>query len=478
MARKDFYSFFGIRNVISIDLGGRIVGCIAFFCMDEVLAVCQLTERMRLEALKFELGSVKYSENFIGRLASFIEKGMKGSTMELVEHIAQVDTVDPHLAVEMQIDLESADIIFSASRNGRFKNPAEFINISVNYINSSPVFEGIATQELLDALALGVGFCIRSSSVKLLINGQCTDFVVSLSGIQCVIFHNQAQMSIYNDIHQHGDISSVLPHSENRLIISDCVFHIAIVPNNVNLIDEKLQAESRSHCISASLGIWYSLKIEFTEVYVGDYSMHSYLSEFNQRSKHKISLLIHDDLQVVKCKIQGGLIFLETISLAKLVLCCKVYFWLLVDLPPRATSNLAKDPVTPISAGGDYIVTSRDTVREAATVSLGAHVQSEESQLNSIKCLDIELSCFSLTLVVADKSGAHQGLTFEVEASLQKINLGMKFLFEVKRLSISSVSGIYKNADEQLRERHQHLVFDPASLLIFCSLKFKSIPHL
>uniref|UniRef100_K3Z322 Vacuolar protein sorting-associated protein 13 VPS13 adaptor binding domain-containing protein n=1 Tax=Setaria italica TaxID=4555 RepID=K3Z322_SETIT len=452
-SRKYFYSFFGVSDIISVKLGARIAGCIGFFCMDELLIVCQLIGSMHLEVLKSDLGNIKYSEDFIGRLASFYKNDIQGSIMELVEHIAQEDKVDPHveLSVEMQLDLESAYIIFSASRDVLFTNPAEFINSFINYISSSPVFGGIATQELLDVLAPGVGICIRSSSMKLLLNGQCTDFLVSLSGIQGVVLENPGEMGIFNDIHQHGDISNGSLHSENQFIISECVFNISVGPMNANLIDEKLQDESRSCCISY-LGIWYSIKIEFTEVYVGDYSIHSYLSELSQRNKHKISLLIHDDLQVVKCKIQGGLIFLETVSLAKLVLCCKVYFWLLVNLPLRATSNLVKDSVTPISAGGNYIVTTRDSEREAAAVPLGTNVQSEGSQLNAIKCLDIELCCLSLTLVVADKSGTHQGLTFEVDASLQQINLGMEFLFEVKRLSISTISSICKNANEQLRD--------------------------
>ncbi|CAL5092653.1 unnamed protein product [Urochloa decumbens] len=450
-SRKYFYSSFGVRDIISTNLGARIVGCIASFCMNEVLIVCQLIESMHLEALKSDLCNVKYSEDFIGRLASFYKNDVNGSIMELVGHIAQEDKVHPHLelSVEMQLDLESAYIILSASRDARFTNPAVISNSFINYIRSSPVFDGIATQELLDVLALGVGICIRSSSMKLLLDGQCTDFLISLSGIQFVVLENQGQMGIYNDIHQYGDISSGSLHSKNQLILSDCVFNISVGPMNANLINEKLQDESRSCCISP-LGIWYSIKLEFTEVYVGDYSTHSYLSELSQRSKHKISLLIHDDLQVVKCKIQGGLIFLETISLAKLVLCCKVYFWLLVNLPLWATPNLVKDSVTPISAGGNYIVTNRDSEREAAAVPLGANVQSVESQLNAIKCLDIELSSFSLTLVIANKSGTHQGFTFEVDASLQQVNLGMKFLFQVKHLSISTISSIHKNANEQL----------------------------
>ncbi|CAN6343588.1 unnamed protein product [Urochloa humidicola] len=451
-SRKYFYSFFGVRDIISTNLGARISGCIAFFCMDELLIVCQLIESMHLEVLKSDMGSIKYSEEFIGRLASFYKNDIKGSIMELVEHIVQEDKMDTHveLSVEMQLDLESAYVIFSASRDVLFTDPAIFINSFVNYISSSPVFEGIAMQELLDVLALGVGICIRSSAMKLLLNGLCTDFLISLSGIQCLVLENQGQMGIYTDIHQNRDISSCSLHSKNQLIVSDCIFNISVGPMNANLIDEKLQDESRSCCIS-SLGIWYSIRIEFTEIYVGDYSIHSYLSELSQRSKHKIFLLIHDDLQVVKCKIEGGLIFLETISLAKLVLCCKVYFWLLVNLPLRATSNLVKDSVTPISAGGNYIVTNRDSEWEAEAVPLGANIQHEESQLNAIKCLDIELSSFSLILVVVNKSGTHQGLTFEVDASLQQINLGMKFLFQVNRLSISTISSIRKNASEQIR---------------------------
>jgi hypothetical protein len=270
-----------------------------------VINTLQLIESMHLEALKSDPGNFKYSRDFIGRLASFYKKDIKGSTRELVEDIAQEGTVDPHveLGVEMQLDLESADIIFSASRGGLLINPSVFINSFVNYICSSPVFEGISTQELLDVLALGVGFCIKSSSVKVLLNGECTDFLVSLSGIQCVIFENQPQMSTYNDILQHRYISSGLLHSKNQLIISECIFRIS-VGSNINLVDKKLQHESRSHHISASLGNRYSIKIEFTEVFVGDYRIHSYLSELRQHSKHKISLLIHDDLQVVKSKIQ------------------------------------------------------------------------------------------------------------------------------------------------------------------------------
>jgi len=250
-SRKYFYSFFGVRDVISTNLGARIAGCIGFVCMDELLIVCQLIESMHLEILKSDLGNIKYSEDFIGRLASFYKKDINGSIMELVEHIAQEDKVDPHveLSVEMQLDLESAYIMFSASCDVLFTNPALFINSFVNYISSSSVFEGIATQELLDVLALGVGFCIRSSSVKLLLNGQCTDFLFRLSGIQCVVLENQGQMGICNDINQHRDIPSGSLHSENQLIVSDCVFTISVGPMNVNLIDEKLQDESRGCCI-------------------------------------------------------------------------------------------------------------------------------------------------------------------------------------------------------------------------------------
>ncbi|KAL6622548.1 hypothetical protein ACP70R_032427 [Stipagrostis hirtigluma subsp. patula] len=451
--RNFLHSFFAERNIISTDLGGRVVGCIAFCYMDELFTVCQLIGSMRLEALKSDLVNVEYSQDFVARLASFYRRSVEGSTMDLaVDHIAQEEAVNPHveLNAEMQLDLESADIIFSPSRDGLLPNSA-VNDIVLNNINTSPVFEGVAMQELLDVLALGVGFCIRSSSVKLLLDRECTELLVSLSGIECVVFENQAQISIYNDISQHGTISSGSLHCKNHLIISDCIFHFSVGRNKDNLADEKLQDESRTCCTSASLGTFYSIQIEFSEVYIGDYNIHKYLSE-TQRNKQKISLLVHDGLQVVKCKIQGGLIFLETISLAKVVFCSKVYFWLLVDLPLRALSNLAKDSVTPTSAGSDYIVTNKYAEGEVATVSLGGHLQSEESLTNGVKCLNLELSGLSLTLVVADGSGTFEGLTFEVDASLQQMNLGMQFLFEVKRLSISIISSIRKNAYEQLRD--------------------------
>ncbi|XP_044379606.1 uncharacterized protein [Triticum aestivum] len=440
--RKYVHSFFADRNILSMNLGGGIVGCIALFYMDELFTVCQLIESMHLVALNSDLVNVKYSQDFIGRLASFCNKTVVGSTRDLgIDRIAQEESIDSH--TELIVEVEPTYIIFSTSRGGLFPNPAVFVNNTINYISSSPIFEGITTQELHDMLALGVGFCIRSSSLKLLLGGQCTDILVSLSGIQSVVFENQVE---------YTTMLSSLPYNKNQFIITECTFHLRAGPTKDSLTLVKMEDESRSGRVSDSLGICYSIEIEFTEVYIGDYRVHNYLTEVNQPSRQKISLLIDDNLQIFKCKIQGGLIFLETIFLAKLVFCCKIYFWLLMDLPVWATSNLAKDSVTSVSAKSDPNVINGYTQGEVSPVSLGVHSQSEESHLNAIKCLDIDLSRISITLAVADEPGTYQGLTLEVDASFQLLNFGMKILFEVKCLSVSTISSMPKSAHEQLRD--------------------------
>ncbi|VAI13448.1 unnamed protein product [Triticum turgidum subsp. durum] len=440
--RKYVHSFFADRNILSMNLGGGIVGCIALFYMDELFTVCQLIESMHLVALNSDLVNVKYSQDFIGRLASFCNKTVVGSTRDLgIDRIAQEESIDSH--TELIVEVEPTYIIFSTSRGGLFPNPAVFVNNTINYISSSPIFEGITTQELHDMLALGVGFCIRSSSLKLLLGGQCTDILVSLSGIQSVVFENQVE---------YTTMLSSLPYNKNQFIITECTFHLRAGPTKDSLTLVKMEDESRSGRVSDSLGICYSIEIEFTEVYIGDYRVHNYLTEVNQPSRQKISLLIDDNLQIFKCKIQGGLIFLETIFLAKLVFCCKIYFWLLMDLPVWATSNLAKDSVTSVSAKSDPNVINGYTQGGVSPVSLGVHSQSEESHLNAIKCLDIDLSRISITLAVADEPGTYQGLTLEVDASFQLLNFGMKILFEVKCLSVSTISSMPKSAHEQLRD--------------------------
>jgi hypothetical protein len=77
-----------------------------------------------------------------------------------------------------------------------------------------------------------------------------------------------------------------------------------------------------------------------------------------------------------------------------------------MNLPLWAVSNLVKDSVsvTSISAGSDYTVTNRYEEREA-TLYFGTQLQNEDSQLNVVKCLDVELSQMSLTLVFTDESG-------------------------------------------------------------------------
>lgn len=76
-----------------------------------------------------------------------------------------------------------------------------------------------------------------------------------------------------------------------------------------------------------------------------------------------------------------------------------------MDLPVWAASNLAKDSVTSVSPKNDPNVINSYTQGEVSPVSLGVHSQSEESHLNAIKCLDIDLSRISITLAVADESG-------------------------------------------------------------------------
>lgn len=254
----------------------------------------QLIESMHLVALNSDLVNVKYSQDFIGRLASFCNKNVVGSTRDLgIDRIAQEESIDSH--TELIVEVEPTYIIFSTSRGGLFPNPAVFVNNTINYISSSPIFEGITTQELHDMLALGVGFCIRSSSLKLLLGGQCTDILVSLSGIQSVVFENQVE---------YTTMLSSLPYNKNQFIITECTFHLRAGPTKGSLTIEKMEDESSSGRVSDSLGICYSIEIEFTEIYIGDYRVHNYLTEVNQPSRQKISLLIDDNLQIFKCKIQ------------------------------------------------------------------------------------------------------------------------------------------------------------------------------
>uniref|UniRef100_A0A0E0FDV7 Vacuolar protein sorting-associated protein 13 VPS13 adaptor binding domain-containing protein n=1 Tax=Oryza meridionalis TaxID=40149 RepID=A0A0E0FDV7_9ORYZ len=401
----------------------------------------QVIKGMQMLALNSELGDIK--------LASFCNRHMDGSTMgTAVEYIIHEETVDCYteLVAEMKLDLEPTHIIVSASRDGLIFNPAMFSNSDINYISSSTVFEGVAALESLDILALGIWFSSRSSSLKLLLDGECTDLLVNLSGIQSVVFENQPQMSICDDILQYSTVLSSSPYDKSQFILSDCVFHLCAGPNKDSLMNDKMQVESISGCSTDSSGIYYFIELEFTEVYIGDYNMHNFLIEVNKPSKQKIALLIHDDLQIVKCKIKGGLIFLETLSLAKFVVCCKIYFRLLMNLSSWAASNSVKDSVTSVSAGNETTVTNR------LHVSSGVHSQSEESQLGSVKCLDVDLSQFSLTLAIADESGRYQGLTLEVDAILQQLNLGMKILFEVKRISISSISIMPNTGHVKLRD--------------------------
>ncbi|KAM0863381.1 hypothetical protein ACQ4PT_044630 [Festuca glaucescens] len=443
--RKYVNSFFVTRNVLSMNLGGGIAGCIALFYMDELFTVCQLVESMQSVALSSDLVNVKYSEDFIGRLASFCNKNTMGSTRDLgVDLISQEASFDSHieLMVEVELELESTCIIFSASRGGLFPNPAAFVNNTMNYISSLPIFEGISTQELLEMLALGVRFCIRSSSLKLLLGRQSTDIHVSISGIQSLIFENELECTTTLDS---------LPYNKNQLIITECIFHVRVDPTKDRSTNEEIENESRSGRISDSWGICYSIEIEFAEIYIGDRRIHKYLTEVNQPSKQKISLVIHDNLKIFKCKIQGGLIFLETMLLAKFVSCCKFYFWLLMDLPLCATSIIAEDSVTAVSAS-DLNVRNNYTEGEVSPVSVGVHSQNEESQLSAVKCLDIDLYRISLTFAVADESGTYQGLTLEVDASLQLLNFGMKMFFEVKHLSISTISSMPKTTREQYRD--------------------------
>ncbi|XP_047048194.1 uncharacterized protein LOC124653172 isoform X1 [Lolium rigidum] len=114
--------------------------------------------------------------------------------------------------------------------------------------------------------------------------------------------------------------------------------------------------------------------------------------------------------------------------------------------------NPAEDSVTAVSTRSDPNVRNTYTEGEVSPVSVVFHSQSEESQLSAVKCLDIDLSQISLTFAVVDESGIYQGLTLEVDASLQLLNFGMKMFFEVKHLSVSTISSMPKTTCEQYRD--------------------------
>ncbi|KAJ4788105.1 hypothetical protein LUZ62_039351 [Rhynchospora pubera] len=188
-------------------------------------------------------------------------------------------------------------------------------------------------------------------------------------------------------------------------------------PTNDAPESEKVHCFSLSKCM---LGLHFEteilVNIELVRLIVADYSLNDLLGGAEQ--PFKIVLLSSEDYQSVKCKVQGGFIFLETSTLAEYANCLNGCLLLM-------------------KAGRSKVFNSSTRLR--SSTSPCAQRQNEIG-LDLVREVEIDLSQFSLTLAVADEKGVVQELNISADTNLQLQNFGKKFSIDLSCLSISKYS--------------------------------------
>ncbi|GLT39068.1 hypothetical protein SLA2020_132760 [Shorea laevis] len=176
-------------------------------------------------------------------------------------------------------------------------------------------------------------------------------------------------------------------------------------------------------------GHWMLINIEVADFFVTKCSVKNALISTEKFNRLRSSLSFGARFQEICWRIQGGFLCLETTALSMLVQCFASYHH-------RLASSLSI--LLPTSKGEGKAEYHNDHVT-------GEHAQhtpvtSQPMKWGVLEAFSIDVSQFSLDLVIEDESGGIQEFILEVDLVVnhESANMGKKFFFELSRLSIFS----------------------------------------
>ncbi|KAJ7952893.1 Vacuolar protein sorting-associated protein [Quillaja saponaria] len=357
--------------------------------------------------------------------------------------------------------LESVDLILQRSRTS--DNVDSFIK-SYDALCS----KNLVGQNWPDC---GTWISFQQISIELSCEKGKMELLTDLSGIQALLFEHQNEMGIIND---HIALNNLQLQSLNCLYeisLLDCKFTLGPPQSassstgvskpldNSNsggdtshMLEKPLltinsgkpndQSHSFVHEMGSTSSIlsqpschWLLLNMALGNIFIGKCSMKDVLVGSHQLNKLLGILSVGGEFQTISWSVQGGLVVIETTVLAKFV--CHFSSYL------HCVSNI----ISAVRPSDKHILKADG---DLSTINLNNHlteVEARESLCTSqhdegdfLNAVAVDVSKFSLALVLENESGDIGELVIEVDFRLkfERGNTGRKFLFDLSHLSILS----------------------------------------
>ncbi|KAK9285530.1 hypothetical protein L1049_024725 [Liquidambar formosana] len=359
-------------------------------------------------------------------------------------------------------DLKSMDIILHTSR--KCTNVEIFLK----------TFDALSIKKLAeyDMPDYGTLFSVQKICAEIFCDEGKAEVFTDLSGIHSVIFRYHSQIGKSTDL---SDLRILVLQSLNCLCemsLSYCLFTLWLgSPQNASstgnvssgsdcspsgcktlyternspstIVTERSSVHSFNFdqkigfasTIVAPASYWLLINIALSEIFIVRCSVKTVLLKAHQLNKLLSSLYVGGEFQTISWGVQGAYIFLETTALVMLVRCFASYHHCVTNIlsvVPSSEKNCEEaEPGVNMTEVNDNSI-ERDPQGRLNT--------SQQAKWEMLEAFTMDLTQFSLVLVVEDESGAFRELVLEVDVclNLELANMRRFFLFDLSRLSILS----------------------------------------
>ncbi|KAG1347955.1 hypothetical protein COCNU_06G017840 [Cocos nucifera] len=457
ICRDYLHSLSAEADVLSISLSGITTGVAVYLYVDELLIFLQVFKAMFSASSGFGNLDVSlcYPQEFISKLMTLAKKYNDPDLAKSKATDENVFIKNTEILVDAALESESVDIILNDSRN-------KHLNSMNSNMASTSAMDNVCMQStckeimicnMIKLVSFGIGVFVQKSFIQISCSGSFAEMLINFSKIQSVIFNHPSSVEVGMDILQ---LKTQLDQSVKRLhqfSLCNCIFSLQVgfhggaLPTSYEVERAFLNAgepETLSCCPNHN--------VEAGRLLVTD----------NPRSSSGCWIFVEikfgEDLQTIRCKVQvGGLILLETSTLAMFIECYKLYCLLAMKCFSWvcSVSGKSSEKVGILTLSSEHIVRSTNCSNEEHDIDTVSSASNSEKRKvfehNFVKALNVDLSQFSLVLAVMDGSDDIEELILEADMSLQLMSFGKSVSFDLNRLAIFS-QHLHRNMLNQTRE--------------------------
>ncbi|KAM4118037.1 hypothetical protein ACB094_02G170500 [Castanea mollissima] len=323
--------------------------------------------------------------------------------------------------------LKSVDMVLHVSRR------SEHVESSMKIFDASTIRK-FTEGGLSDC---GIWASVQQTSFEITCKEQM-EVLINLSGIQSVIIRYQNQIGENTDQSVLKDLCLQSLGSLYEMSLSTCMITLRLAPPEYasysdspsNIVENSTlmtDSEKPTH--------WLFTKIELSEVVIARCSLKNDLVGAHRLNKLQSSLSVGSEFRTISWEIQGGFILLETTALAMFVHWLALYLHCVRNLISviQSSDKIIKkaEHEEDVSRLDDRFV--KDNGQEMPCAS-------QHGKKEMLEAFKIDVSQFSLVLVIEDESGGFREFVLEVDVQLkfELANMIRKLIFHLSRFSIFS----------------------------------------